>query len=282
MSEIVREPFAFAPSRPLREDERWLQLTQIARRLELGKRTCVRIIIAEREKWTGHLTDRLDEAIAGGPSTIYAEMTIPRLELRAPVAALGREFQRLFDFGEEQVDGEMKRQNSLSLGENRTKREIKELFLARARGMMYRVTDNVERSARDYAETMWRTLGVHGITTEEIDHLTQQIVNVVDKEGKIVAAKNVTESFNLGRHHAAMRLHLEGGVDTATYSAVLDTNTCDVCSSVDGRVVRIDTADYYRLMPPNRRCAGGSSCRCVWTYQRSGSVVELPTEDLPG
>ncbi len=78
------------------------------------------------------------------------------------------------------------------------------------------------------------------------------------------AAGEVNEAFGLGRAREADTL--KGHIETAEYSAVMDTATCQPCSDLDGQVFEIDSPDYDAAMPPNRDCLGGDGCRCVFLF----------------
>ena len=52
-------------------------------------------------------------------------------------------------------------------------------------------------------------------------------------------------------------------VDRIIYSCVLDTNSCDPCSSADG----LESQDGSGIPEtPNPDCQGGPLCRCLWIY----------------
>lgn len=76
------------------------------------------------------------------------------------------------------------------------------------------------------------------------------------------AATGLTNrTLNLGRSEEAAERSDEW--DKVEYSAILDTNVCGPCSSVDGETA----TDEDDLQPaPNPECEGLDNCRCFWIY----------------
>lgn len=73
----------------------------------------------------------------------------------------------------------------------------------------------------------------------------------------------VTRIFNGGRDEAA---RLVGGVKQVQYSALLDSRLCEPCRRLDGLTAEFGSSEHDRLVPPNRDCDGGASCRCLLAY----------------
>jgi hypothetical protein len=111
------------------------------------------------------------------------------------------------------------------------------------------------------------------------------------------AARAVNEAFALGRRRAiatyqrqpldlASRFDkLKSGkiwVDAVVQTAVMDTNTCDECSEVDGEVMELGEDRQEELHPPYVKCLGGDRCRCVQLALLSDgseiNVDEVPDE----
>ena len=68
----------------------------------------------------------------------------------------------------------------------------------------------------------------------------------------------VSEGFNLGRN-MGIQENLDA-VAVVVRTEVLDENTCRPCRELDGRVVEVNSPDYWFLMPPNE-CEGRELCR---------------------
>lgn len=77
----------------------------------------------------------------------------------------------------------------------------------------------------------------------------------------------VARIFNGGRDEAARIL---GGVQSVERSAVLDSKVCPACRAADGRRAAFGSAEHDALVPPDRDCDGGSSCRCLLVFIPEG------------
>ena len=120
--------------------------------------------------------------------------------------------------------------------------------------MTQRLRLELEREAID-------TIRTGGDASEVV---TRTVARQIDSGSFKADAGSVTAKvFTVGREEAA---RLMGGVESCEYSAILDSGTCDVCREADGTVVKFNSAEHDRLTPPNRDCAGGDSCRCLWVY----------------
>jgi hypothetical protein len=84
---------------------------------------------------------------------------------------------------------------------------------------------------------------------------------------KADAGAVVTRIFNVGRDEAA---RIVGGVQAVERSALLDSKVCDVCRAADGRTAQFGSAEHDRLVPPDRDCDGGPSCRCLLVFIPGG------------
>lgn len=59
-------------------------------------------------------------------------------------------------------------------------------------------------------------------------------------------------------------------VVAAQWSAILDTVTCELCASLDGKIIDIDSPDYAFYVPGEIHLR----CRCLWVYIRSSERPE--------
>jgi hypothetical protein len=251
--------------RELREEEQHVALAQIVGRLDQGTATIQRIIRRAREDWVEELEGKVRRAVAEGPIAI-GEITINPASVKRLSRQLAKEMESLFQFGQDQMQNELdSMQESMAMRDDDPNvREIRELFLARARIMSVAVTQAIERTAQSYAENMWRTLGPDGITVAEIDIMTGEMLKIGDQQARRAALNNVSESYSMGRHYKAMRNIDKIGF--ALYSSVLDGKTCRPCANADGKRVQVGTDQYYKFLPPHRNCAGRGACRCMYIY----------------
>lgn len=105
----------------------------------------------------------------------------------------------------------------------------------------------------------------NGLQGKELEaRIEQELEDEIESGAKRDAASEINEAFGLGRAGAARELGT--AVEMATYSALLDANTCEVCADLDGEEFTVDTPEYDAVLPPNPRCEGGDACRCVMIY----------------
>ena len=76
-----------------------------------------------------------------------------------------------------------------------------------------------------------------------------------------MATKAVNEGNGAGRRVAAEAVQNE--IDECYYSALLDSNCCEVCRPKDGVRHEFNDPDY---VTPNPQCLGGGRCRCMTIY----------------
>lgn len=82
------------------------------------------------------------------------------------------------------------------------------------------------------------------------------------------AGSVTTKVFNVGRDEAA---RIMGGVAEVELTAILDSETCEVCVALDGTTAPFNSPEHDRLVPPVRDCKGGDNCRCL--------LVFIPSKD---
>jgi hypothetical protein len=108
-----------------------------------------------------------------------------------------------------------------------------------------------------------RRTGVQG--ADLASAIVADLLDEVESGAKRDAAGEVHEAFGLGRAGAAQ--DLSDLIEDATYSAILDANTCGNCEDLDGETFSLDSPEYDENLPPNVNCDGADSCRCVYLYQ---------------
>jgi hypothetical protein len=99
----------------------------------------------------------------------------------------------------------------------------------------------------------------------------------------LIGRRGVSSAYNAGRRGImAAIVQISGGRlgrqprVYAIRSAVLDSNTCGPCRTLDGARALVGSARYDRLTPPTG-CKGGHRCRCVWRFQTPQPVLEVLT-----
>jgi hypothetical protein len=104
-----------------------------------------------------------------------------------------------------------------------------------------------------------------GLTGDELARrLEAELSNLSDTPIEQMGRGSTSEAFNLGRNEAAQELQPQIGRVVRT--EILDENTCEPCQSLDGRVVEMNSPDYFEFMPPNF-CQGESFCRGFYIYR---------------
>ena len=99
-----------------------------------------------------------------------------------------------------------------------------------------------------------------GAVTKLVDLLKAKAASELMK----AAQATTTAAIAQGRKDVAEIYRDE--IALVEYSALLDDATCDACRQADGKVVKMGSAEYGRLQPPNARCRGRGRCRCVYIY----------------
>lgn len=94
------------------------------------------------------------------------------------------------------------------------------------------------------------------------DALRAEFDTPIERAGR----EATNEAFALGRNLEAQERQDEIGEVVRT--EVLDENTCEPCSQLDGTVVVLNSPEYFRLMPPNL-CEGREQCRGFYIYRRA-------------
>jgi hypothetical protein len=197
-----------------------------------------------------------------------------------------------FDFGEQQVRKELqsqatekdqklsrrleirrkeifRRQAKMLFRDEISEDEVSELIQARARILITRLKRKTEDAAKLMAIDKYRTQGGEALKDADIDTVVGYIFDSVEKESRVTAATVVSEALNLGRDAAAERLIQD--IEVATYSSVLDQNSCLQCEQADGFEAQVGSSEYYDATPPLSssqfgECDGLGQCRCIWAY----------------
>lgn len=176
---------------------------------------------------------------------------------------------RVSEYGASQVREELGRQGtSRSLAGprvSRNKQTLTSALVSSAETTADRVAGQWQSLALENAQRLRRS-GLIGDALAEalIEELTEEAEKWVTR----AAGEEVNEAFGLGRAWQAEQLKdLIGG---AVYSCVLDVNSCDPCTELDGQEFAIDSEDYEANMPPNANCEGKDSCRCAYLYVSKG------------
>ena len=119
------------------------------------------------------------------------------------------------------------------------------------------VSDIVGRLERE-ALRLVNDLSQQGLTGESLaDAVVSGLRDLSDAHVDRSARGAAGEAFNLGRNLTAQE-HPE--IVRAVRTEILDKNTCPPCRALDGKVVAMNSDEYFEFMPPNQ-CEGWEQCR---------------------
>jgi len=145
--------------------------------------------------------------------------------------------------------------------------------------MRSRTEDIVQRLSRKTVETahrvaldVQRTKG-SDFTEDDLDNIVNEMTSSVEKEARLMATKNTSEAFNLGRVAEASNIAGAGGLieSTATFSSILDDHNCNPCKAHDGQTETLNSPRFHEISPPLINCEGRGACRCMWLYTLKSS-----------
>jgi hypothetical protein len=173
--------------------------------------------------------------------------------------------QRMFEYGRQQVAGELRKQGVTVPKTLANEKAGKNGSTARSSLVSSaQITADRIGSAWD-ARIIERALQLRRQGTQG-DALKAAIIADLQDEAQSGAARDaggeVNEAFGIGRATAAQQM--QDLIASATYSALLDANTCESCAELDGT----HWSDLAEAVdPPNPDCDGRDSCRCVLLFQ---------------
>jgi hypothetical protein len=269
---------AWAAWRPLRASEKRTDFTAIdtylAGRREAFERAVKPVVVAMLAKTSGDLT----KAMADGDPSEVASMPLDTAELEgvvskylADVRTAGGGFAR----------AELRKDSGPKLAEERraltaaaeeddktpaedaqAEEEADAILEAQQKAVVRRMTSRLRSELETEALDVVRTGG------NALEVLTRVVTRQLETGAfKADAGAVVTRIFNVGRDEAA---RIVGGVESVERSALLDSKVCDVCRAADGRTAQFGSAEHDRLVPPDRDCDGGPSCRCLLVFIPGG------------
>ena len=278
--------------RELREPETFVQLRFIDARLDDGKDKIIEVLLEFREEIGKDLAAQIKRQWSEGPSGL-AQIEVDAKVIEQAVDALEPELTELFEFGQAQVESELKRQAKKKGIELKRKRgnvrtatilrdqarrlqlrdegltltEIDELMRFRSGQLVTRLSRKTQDAALAMAGDRWRTQGGVEPTGAVLDDIMEEVFSSVEREATIVANLTASETLNLGRDFEFRRWQEQ--IETIQYSSVLDDNSCQNCRAADGEEMDYGSEQYYDMTPPLNSaqfgaCEGGGNCRCIF------------------
>lgn len=259
--------------RGLKEFEKCLNLREIDGRLDKAKEQLIdKIKDVQKDQ-----VERLARDVAANPATAKTK----KVGLLA--SQIKGELLDIYRYGRSQVKAEFasQRKSPIRLVEERataktlrkaklnpirTPEEAQAFIESKASLVATQMARRYETTAM-FAELDAQKLGLDRVAT--ISFITDRLTELTDKEAQIAANYSVIEAFGIGRNVEAETSRDE--IKTSYYSAILDTNVCEVCAPLDGIEHEFGDPDFET---PNPNCLGGSQCRCL-------TVHVLKTEQEP-
>lgn len=129
------------------------------------------------------------------------------------------------------------------------------------------VIDNIDRGFSDKDLLYRANLSFNNIK----DKKPEQIINSLEGKAIFRGRDLAVQVFNIDiRLESFLAATVEEilareKVVAAQWSAILDQHVCELCASLDGRIISIDSPDYAFYVPGEIHL----KCRCMWVYIKS-------------
>ena len=250
------------PQRELRPFERYCSLAEINGFLESTEQRFTRTIDPFQREM---VANAISSAQRVYPDSDRLTVSIPPKLITAATATL----KEILDYGWNQVALEHQRARAgvrVSLAESPVSSRTDAIswiknFLSRIVAFMRGDIESIIKMEMMRSASRDISKSVAIADMEEI--LTETIL----EKTPMIYREAVSTSFNYGRglgfdEVAEALRHIE-------YSAILDGRQCPVCNKYDGQIVKLNSPEYFALMPPNRKCKSnrskrGNRCRCMY------------------
>lgn len=269
--------------RPLTRLESFVDLADVAARMDDGKAVVRERTQAVRDKLVAALVKRAQAAIATGDVAKVAAFSQTKPPLVDAIAAeLRAIYAESFDAGRAQVADELDRQ--------RRGEPVVDEATGERRGELTALAAPKKPTAKAEAAWLEWQEGMAEVTARQIAAATQASVTAQAVAALVagMAAEKMAEMATRASDEAALKAGLTvtqvmlGGrsaeaqaereqIAEGTYSAILDSGTCDTCSLRDGE--SSEDVEETLAWCPNPDCEGGiDRCRCMVIYSyRDGS-----------
>jgi len=287
----------FTPSRALRPSEQTLDLARMDSFLNNARDEFERMVKPEVVAALVRAEPAIKKAMADGDPSDVSEVP---LDFSRVAAAVGAFVEKCRAEGYAQVQAEKRRGNGKAIADaranggqaqapvarlaeeddkrddsppdaspeaaptppSRTSQVLEAQKKALAKRMEQRLRAELEREAIDVIRR----------NGDEADVVAETVQGQLDTGAfKADASSVLTKAWNMGRDEFIQERGDE--VESAEYSAILDSANCEPCQSMDGTTFDdITSDDYLEALPPYRECEGGDRCRCtmVFTFKKDG------------
>lgn len=110
--------------------------------------------------------------------------------------------------------------------------------------------------------------------SEAVSAATANIDRAIEGAKATVTSLGVTGTINMGRAFVFERFPEK--VYAFQFSAILDARTTDTCRSLDGRIVKPGSSEYYDYSPPRHY-----RCRSIWVEILQDEVFKPAIDGIP-
>ena len=260
------------------EDNAARPLTFAERKVDLeGLQAAISKFEAQLEEKITDITSRQKEDLLKQVKKAVEDNDINALDgvktkYKAELAAAITEVQKqMFEVGKKGAAIEM------GVEAPSTAREVQGAMRVQANNIVDRITNDLENDAKQAAsETISRRGGA--ITSTGAAEAVSAASTLLDKrvEGakRAINAIATTGSVNMGRGSVFTRYPEK--VYAMQYSAILDLRTTDHCRSLDGRIVKPGSAEYYNYAPPQHH-----NCRSMWVEILNDELFKPEITGIP-
>lgn len=243
-----RRPVRLAAAAP---ELRLIDAPAIGLQLDNAEKSTLRAVLAIRDEQRAYI---IEQTLA---AKRVPQINVPKK--REMYEALMAAFHAQRDVGREQVRREMVKQTGKALA-TRKRVPIDELYDLVEEQTMLEVEGAADKlKAIIIGKTIdARRIGLDGDALRKQVEADSDAISDVTWEKAVAGAVN--GGWGAGRDEAARQYESE--IDYVYRSAILDSNTCPVCSAHDGD----SWAPGEEEIMPDRECEGGDNCRCINIY----------------
>lgn len=267
--------------RPLRWYEELMSLRAIIGKLDDSREQIVRATRESRERAVQALMPQIMSAYQRNDPKLVSDIDVPDEVYAMFASEIVDAAKDVYDFGQQQVMMEIKRQNrevplrnafpndpNKPLDEPADASMVKDFIEVDAEQTAEKTLDPIVDAARAESQTAMRT----GVL--DVVQVSEGLLERSDNVARDQAGRIINQYLSLGRDDTAK--HLKDQIKYAYYTAIMDNGTCPNCMALDERQERyiIGSPEYERNTPPLHNCHGKTRCRCSWFYVISETAPE--------
>lgn len=158
-----------------------------------------------------------------------------------------------------------------------TSQEIKAGMKVQAQAIVDKVTAEMENGIKTaVTQTVQKNGGsvTNTGTTEAVAAASANLDKAIEGAKATLTSLGVTGTINMGRAFVFERFPEK--VYAFQFSAILDSKTTDTCRSLDGRIVKPGSSEFYDYSPPRHY-----RCRSIWVEILQDEVFKPAIDGIP-